>query len=258
MPGPYHCVGEHPSQGGGICKSGTRGRPATIKGKCTFDPRCGEKRCATHCKCARMGWRQGLNAGRAKNLPTPKVITKVKATSKAMPKAAPKALAGPVGHPLALNANTLPVHEWFKQMIVDVRDATEVFMATFMYDHPQLHGVLLKRLQGRSSFSLNILIDESVLKGNKPWHQKQRLTALVEAGAIVYVCTGHTPKGIYHRKAVIVDRRFMYTGGANMTNQADAGGNKELIFRMVGPPVLETLAILHEDMRTAVRRWDKA
>ena len=131
-------------------------------------------------------------------------------------------------------------------------------MVTFMYDHPQLHNVLLKRLQGRSSFSLNILIDDSVLKGNKPWYQKPRLTALVEAGAIVYVCTGQPPKGIYHRKAVIVDRRFMYTGGANMTNQADAGGNKELIFRMVGPPVLETLAILHEDMRTAVRRWDKA
>ena len=97
-----------------------------------------------------------------------------------------------------------------------------------------------------------------VLEGNTPWYQRSRLTALVAEGASVHVCTGQPPKGIYHRKALIVDKRYMYTGGANFTYQSDDGGNKELTFRMTGELVLQVLAILQDDMRTAVRKWESA
>jgi hypothetical protein len=192
-------------------------------------------------------------------MPKAKAKAKAKAAPKAMPKAMPKGMAGPVGHPAALRADVmLCSQDWYKQMLVDVGVASEVLLGTYMYDHPQLHALLLRRLKGRAPFTLNILIDKGVLDGNTPWYQRSRLTALVDAGATVHVCTGQPPKGIYHRKAVIVDKRYMYTGGANFTYQSDEGGNKEVIYRMTGQPGLDVLSILHDDVRTAVRKWERA
>ena len=57
---------------------------------------------------------------------------------------------------------------------------------------------------------------------------------------------------------MIIDKRYMYTGGANVTYQSDGGGNKELVFRMTGPPVRDVLATLQDDMRNAARRWAHA
>ena len=194
MPGPHFCIGVH---GGGPCRAGTGGQAASIKGKCTFDPRCREKRCATHCKCARMGWRTGKNLGRARHIPVAqaKAKAKAKAAPKAMPKAKAKAMAGPVGHPPALRADVVPVvQDWYKQMLADVRGASEVLLATYMYDHPDLQALLVRRLSGRTPFSLEILIDKGVLEGNAPWYQRSRLTSLVSEGAVVHVCTGASPR----------------------------------------------------------------
>ena len=50
-------------------------------------------------------------------------------------------VAGPVGHPAPLRANVVPAAEdWYKQMMAEVGDATEVLVATYMYDHPALHS----------------------------------------------------------------------------------------------------------------------
>jgi phosphatidylserine/phosphatidylglycerophosphate/cardiolipin synthase-like enzyme len=208
-----------------------------------------------------MNWRIGWNAGRGKHVQKPKAKTKAKAKAapKAIPKAMAKVMAGPVGRPLALRADVLSgAKDWYEQMLVDIAVASEVLMATYMYDHPQLHGLLLRRLKGRAGITVDILIDKGALEGNTPWYQRSRLSVLVNAGATVHVCTGQPPKGIYHRKAVVVDKRYLYTGGANMTYQSDEGGNKELVFRITGQPVLDVLSILDADVRTALRKWEKA
>jgi hypothetical protein len=112
-----------------------------------------------------------------------------------MPKAKAKAMAGPVGHPPALRADVVPVvQDWYKQMLADVRGASEVLLATYMYDHPDLQALLVRRLSGRTPFSLEILIDKGVLEGNAPWYQRSRLTSLVSEGAVVHVCTGASPR----------------------------------------------------------------
>ena len=54
MPGPYECDGIHPSRGGGVCTLGTGGGKVSIRGKCKYDVRCGEKRCASHRKICQM------------------------------------------------------------------------------------------------------------------------------------------------------------------------------------------------------------
>ena len=46
--------------------------------------------------------------------------------------------------------------------------------------------------------------------------------------------------------AVIVGRRYLYTGNANLTYCSD-NGNGELVYRMVGQVVLDAIAVLDAD-----------
>ncbi len=102
------------------------------------------------------------------------------------------------------------------------------------------------------------MIAKEALKGNTPYYQQSRLTALVNAGVTVYVCQGSGSHGSFRKRAVVVDRRFLYTGSPNLTYQSDSGGNAELTFRMTGQPVLDVTTDLDYYMRTAVRKWQSA
>ena len=51
--------------------------------------------------------------------------------------------------------------------------------------------------------------------------------------------------GRFHKEAVVVDSRVAYVGGANFTDQA-VNYNGELVVRLVGPPVAETLTELEQ------------
>ena len=81
-----------------------------------------------------------------------------------------------------------------------------------------------------------------VLEGGKPRYQQPRMQVLAKAGAKVFLCRGAKPTGVFHIKAAVVDRRYLYTGSANSTYHSEY--NEELCFRMTGPVVGETLARL--------------
>ena len=53
------------------------------------------------------------------------------------------------------------------------------------------------------------------------------------------MCRGVGRQGAYHGKAVVVDRRVLYTGNANITGKSVR--NEEFCFKMVGPVVLQVL-----------------
>jgi phosphatidylserine/phosphatidylglycerophosphate/cardiolipin synthase-like enzyme len=62
----------------------------------------------------------------------------------------------------------------------------------------------------------------------------------------VYLCQGCGGRyGRFHKKAVVVDSRIAYVGGANLTDQA-VNYNGELVVRLLGPPVAETLTELEQ------------
>ena len=60
-------------------------------------------------------------------------------------------------------------------------------------------------------------------------------------------------KGSYHRKALVADRRYLYTGGANLTSKSC--DNKELCYRITGPVVGQVLEKLQQDAKDG-RQWD--
>ena len=118
--------------------------------------------------------------------------------------------------------------------------AVEVEMGTYQYDNLKLHTRLLARLKDRSAFSLNVLIDEEQFGGRVPKLQRTRLAELKAAGkgrCKVYLCKGKRGKGSYHCKALVIDRRYLYTGGMNFTSKSE--DNEELVYRHTGPLVLQ-------------------
>ena len=104
----------------------------------------------------------------------------------------------------------------------------------------------------RRRVTLNLHIDAEMLGGGTPQSQRKRVKDLSDEGATVYVCkTGR--QGSYHCKALVVDRRVLYTGSANFTGKSRR--NRETVFRMTGPVVDQMLRQLAEDRRTW-KTWD--
>jgi len=120
-----------------------------------------------------------------------------------------------------------------------VKEAGEVELASYVYDHPALHALLLKKLQGRKDFKLVIYVDTELFATGGPRFQESRLQSLLGAGAQLYLCKGFGRLGAFHSKGLVVDRRTLYTGNANFTGKS--GINEELVFRMTGPVVLQVL-----------------
>ena len=127
--------------------------------------------------------------------------------------------------------------------------AKEVELASYMYDHPKVQDVLLKRLKGRAPFTLNVLVDAEMFASRSTRRQKPRLTALHAAGAHVYLCKGSGTMGAYHLKAMVIDRRLLYTGTANLTEKSME--NEELCFKLEGPVVQEVVDRLAAHRRRA-------
>ena len=127
MPGPYYC--QH--YGGVVCGFGKGGNPAAIKGRCKFDPRCNEMRCASCCFCARHGLRERRNAGRgAASIAKPKAKAKAHAASGPPAEAAARALA-PVARLPNLAANVMAPHAWHTGMLESVNDVSETIIGTY-------------------------------------------------------------------------------------------------------------------------------
>ena len=251
MPGPHFCIGPVT---GGQCRLGSGGARVSVKGKCKRDRRCGEKRCASHCKCARMGWLSGRRAGRPR----------VREAATAMPEANASAtlVRAPVAPPLApvgRQSNTevkvFPVDAWYGQMRRDIAAVKGVLLSSLVYDNPDVQKLLVMKLKERhrKPFALTVLIDAASFNGSLPARQQGRIRSLRANGASVFLCRGDRLGYPFHKKAVVIDRRYLYSGGANVT-YASERGNGELVFRMMGPVVLETMATLAIDQARG-REW---
>ena len=75
--------------------------------------------------------------------------------------------------------------------------------------------------------------------------QRSRVKKLHAKGAKVYLCKGLERLGSYHAKEVVVDRRVLYTGSANLTTNSRS--NRERVYKMTGRVVQEALLDLRDD-----------
>ena len=161
----------------------------------------------------------------------------------------------PVAPPLApvvrqsnAEVKVLPVHAWYGQMRRDIAAGKEVLLSSLVYDNPDVQKLLAMKLKERhrKPFALTVLIDAASFNGSLPARQQGRIRSLRANGASVFLCRGERPGYPFHKKAVVIDRRYLYSGGANVT-YASEHGNGELVSRMMGPVVLETMATLAID-----------
>ena len=136
-----------------------------------------------------------------------------------------------------------------------MRQAGQVELASYIYDNPDVQAILLQRLRGRSDFSLNVYVDTEQFTSGSCRLQRGRLRELFSAGAQVYMCRGIGHQGAYHGKAVVIDRRFLYAGSANLTGKSTR--NEEFCFKMAGPVVLQLLErlVVHRQKHSL---WDGA
>ena len=167
---------------------------------------------------------------------------------------APPAVAAPLGRPASLDLELLTEDTFYGELLSDLNTASSVVMATYLYDDPDVHRKLLARLEGRRAFELVMLIDRQACSSGVCRRMRPRLRDLIRAGADVYLCDGHSHGDLYgsryasrrghmHIKGVIVDRRVAYCGSMNITRSART--NREVMFKITGPPVRDLLAVFH-------------
>ena len=211
---------------------------------CRNCPHCGEQRCRFHCKCARN------KTSKAKGRCAPRGRRPEAKSSVAV---RPSAAAASSARAPAPSCSLLDVGTWYRAMLSDIRTASTVELATYMYDNPSLQALLLKRLNDPKPFKLNVYIDAEMFAGEVPRYQKSRLRSLHEAGASIYVCRGSGPHGAFHGKAVVIDKMYLYTGSPNLTQKSEV--NDEMPFRICGPAVGQVYKKL-EEKQSKSRLWN--
>ena len=105
-------------------------------------------------------------------------------------------------------------------MVAAVQGAKEVELASYMFDDAKLVDALSDRLSDGSRFPFNVHLDRQAFAGTQPRQQSSRVQKLHAKGAKVYLCKGFGRLGSYHAKEVVVDRRVLYTGSANLTTNS--------------------------------------
>ena len=73
------------------------------------------------------------------------------------------------------------VQQWYARMMADVRQTREVLMSTYMYDHPALHALLMRRLDGSAPYRPRIIQRKHAVlsvstPGCAPWEGRQSLS----------------------------------------------------------------------------------
>ena len=220
------------------------GLPIVLNSNCKH---CGEQRCRAHCKCGRDKTDKAKGRCAARGLDGKAAIH--------VPAAAPT-IPAPVGRASPPSCKLVEVTDWYEQLCADVKRASEVELASYVYDNPAVQRLLLKRLQGKTDFKVNVYIDSEMFAGEVPRFQKSRVKALHAAGAQVFICTGRGPRGSYHGKAVVVGRRYLYMGSPNLTYKSQSS-NEEFCFRAVGPVVKQLLEKLAQH-RQKGKLWNGA
>ena len=147
----------------------------------------------------------------------------------------------PVGRPpLADKAERMAKDAWWAAILDQVKTATEVEIAVYCFDDLALFNLLLKRLQDKSKFTLKLSVDKEMFQGGTPKNQLSRVSRLSKQdGCDVWLCSGSGRLGAYHVKELITDRRYLFTGSANLTCKSHQ--NRERLYRMTGSLVALSL-----------------
>lgn len=136
-----------------------------------------------------------------------------KVVPKAAPRAAPKAAAAPgLEHGVRVFHSGVGAN-WLDTLSRHHCSATSVCMATFCYDDPGLHSVVLRRVQ--EGMSLCLVVDREYFASNVAFFQRPRLKQLRDAGADILHAGGSS--GNMHYKIVVLDRAITHHGGSNLT-----------------------------------------
>ncbi len=157
------------------------GLPVLVNQKCKT---CGEQRCKAHCKCHRN---KTVNC---KGKSGPRGVSAVATPSVSPPPPAARPVLAPVGRAPAPFCALVETGAWYRDFCNLVENATEVELASYMYDNTAVQGALLKRLRSRTAFCLNVYVDTEKFASGGPVLQKARLRELRSAGASVYLCKG--------------------------------------------------------------------
>ena len=119
-----------------------------------------------------------------------------------------------------------------------------------MYDEPGLHALLLKRLAEKTNtLKLRVYLDKENLEKGNTKRQRGYVKELVKLNAEVYACSGKTKGGCWHCKGVVVDKRWLLTGSANLT-WAARNANSEWCFKLAGAKVESVLQTLQDARST--------
>lgn len=223
------------------------GLPVVLNRKCAH---CNLQQCRKHCKCGRPGKLLKGRSGPRGADQRRNVRVVVAAAAPAAPVAQ---LPSPRGPPLYLSCSLLDVVTYYSRCCDDIATASEVELASYMYDNSSLHKLLLKRLRGRTEFSLRVYLDAEMFGGTVPRSQRSRVRELFEAGAEVFLCKGPRAQGSFHCKGIVVDRRYLYSGSPNATDKSEK--NEEFCFRITGPPVSQILQRLAVQLKRG-KQWD--
>lgn len=169
---------------------------------------------------------------------------------------------GPVGRPANKDVDSyINDNSWRPRALAEVQAASQVVVASFVMDDPQLTTALCRRLNGRAPFSCSILVDAEYFDKLSAPHQRPRLVELKRAGARVFLCQGNDGRpefgpngrpGCYHPKALLIDQRVCYTGSGNFTKASKV--NEEWMFRMVGPPVQAMSDAIQQRLQNSTTR----
>ena len=224
------------------------GDPIVVTGACRG---CGEWRCRTHCGCGKQGHAQGRQAARPGAPAGAKVQPKTTAHAKICTRPGhPAVPCTPpiVGRPSALSVETYTDDSWMAKLASEIQTAGVVHVSSMIVDDPDFCTAVGRRLRGRGSFACTVVVDKSQYMKRTSRFQRPRLLELQRLGAQVYLAGGFNAahlfgvgahSGILHLKGVVLDNRVLYVGSSNLTKASRA--NREVMFRMTGPPVAKTL-----------------
>ena len=243
-----------------------KGQPACAPKICET---CGVvQRCKAHCKC--QGVATGRSAARTTE-PQQRVSTSSSssasgpspsASSRAVSAASSGAAAAallppPVGRPAALSLQVYTDGRWLDSAKSEIAAArSSVVLATYMMNCPGLCGALKAWLKRCANAQCQIIVDRQNHDLRTCPGQLTALRELQAAGAEVHLCYGKSGTkglGYMHVKALIIDRRLAYYGGANFTK--NASNSWELVSRITGPEtqqMLEYILSLKEKRGTII------
>ena len=208
-----------------------------------------------HCKCGRQGTASGRHAPRSFNTmehaPTWTPVAQHAQVALDAQVAQDAQIAQvarvqlPVAMPPKLTVETFAGKPWHNRALQDINQASSsVTVASYIYDHPQLHKAIMRQLNGKPGFKCDVYVDKSQFELGGAKRMGQMLRGLANAGADVYLCVGSSNQakfgqpghnGSMHMKAILIDHQIAYHGSANFTWSSEK--NFELVMRMMGPPV---------------------